>query len=241
MLPSKTYFSMQCPLFESNFDTSGVVKLHRIAEFLQDAAGKHAAQLGFGWNDLDKNNCLWVLSKMKIRFDKPLTMDCGNFTLVTWPLKPTRFFAERCFVALDEGGEQIFAATTLWAVIDRNTRTIASDRLTELYNCDFDEAHCSVLPQFARIRRDDTFGFAYKKTVRRSDLDINGHVNNTNYINYAMDVLSPKERVCEAEVVFLKELLPQDQADIFCRRIQNIVEVVGERETPCFTARLVLA
>lgn len=242
MLPKKTFFTMECPLYESNFDTSGVLNLHRVMEFLQDAAGEHARQLGFGWDNLDVTGCLWVLSKIRIRFEKALTKQVKGFKLYTWPLAPARFFAERCFVGVDEKGTQLFAATSVWLVIDRETRRIASpERLKNIYKCDFDDAHCDVAPDFERIRRDEGYTYCFDKTVRRSDLDVNGHVNNTNYVNYALDVLAPNERVTEADVVYQKELMLGDRAQIWCKREGNNAYVVGERNETCFTVKFTLA
>ena len=241
MLPSKTYYTMDCALYESNFDTSGTVKPHRIMEFLQDAAGEHANNLGFGWDSLDSTGCLWVLSKIKIRFHKPVTKDIGRFTLYTWPLKPDRFFADRCFIALDGDGDRLFSAASVWLVIDRDTRRIVSaDRLNSIYNCDFDDTRCDVDFDFARISRDDGYSFGYDKTVRRSDMDINGHVNNTHYINYAVDVLDTGDRIREAEIVYRKELTLGDTVHIFYKRRDKEVLVVGERDEVCFTVRLAL-
>ena len=240
MLPSKTFFTTECRLFDSNFDMNGTLDLHRVAELLQDAAGEHARQLGFGWDDLDATGCLWVLSKLKIRFDKPLK-EQKRFVLYTWPLKPARFFAERCFVAVDENGRQLFAATSIWLVIDRQSRRIASaDRLADIYKAEFDEAHCDVTADFERIRRDNSYVLSYEKTVRRSDLDVNGHVNNTNYINYALDVLDPLRYVSQIEIVYQKELKLGDTAQVYCKQEGNAVYVVGERDETCFTAKLTL-
>ncbi len=241
MLPSKTFLVTHCELFESNFEQTGTVDPHRIAEFLQDSAGEHADKLGFGWDSLDKTGCLWVLSKLKLHFDVPVTKQTKAFDLYTWPLKPAKYFAERCFVALSEG-KPIFQATTVWLVIDRNTRRIVSaDKLSEIYNCDFDTAHCDVLPDFERIRRDDGYALCYDKTVRRTDLDVNGHVNNTNYVNYALDALDPCEVAEELEIVYQKELRLYDEVHIYSKRQGNTVYVVGEKEETCFTAKLTLA
>lgn len=241
MLPSKTYYKTECRLYESNFDTSGALSVHRVAEFLQDAAGEHAKQLGFGWDNLDATGCLWVLSKLRIRFDKRISKQTKRFTLYTWPLRPARFFAERCFVALDDAGEQLFAATSIWLVIDRESRRIvSSERLKIIYDCDFDEAHCDVPADFERIRRDETYLCCYEKTIRRSDLDVNGHVNNTNYINFALDALDPDEAVSQLEIVYQKELRFGDSALIYRKRQDNCVFVVGERDETCFTAKLTL-
>lgn len=242
MLPKKTFYTMDCKLYESNFDTSGVLSLHRVMEFLQDAAGEHAKQLGFGWDNLNVTSCLWVLSKIKIRFEKALTKQVKGFKLYTWPLAPARFFAERCFVATDETGNRLFAATSIWLVIDRETRKIVSaDKLKNIYKCDFDDARCDVAPDFERIRRDGSYVHCYDKTVRRSDLDVNGHVNNTNYVNYALDVLVPSERVTEADIVYQKELMLGDTAQIWCKREGDNVYVVGERSETCFTVKFTVA
>ncbi len=242
MLPKKTFYTTECLLYESNFDTSGVLSVHRAAEFLQDAAGEHAKLLGFGWDNLDSTGCLWVLSKLRIRFDKSVTKGANRFTLYTWPLKPARFFAERCFVAVDDVGEQLFAATSVWLVIDRESRRIvSSDRLKSIYNCDFDDTHCDVPSEFERIRRDESYVHCYDRAIRRCDLDVNCHVNNTNYVNYVMDVLAPDEIVSELEIVYQKELRLGDVVSIYCKRAGNSVFVVGERDETCFTAKLIVS
>ena len=69
---------------------------------MQDAATQHGEQLGLGWNAMDANGILWVLSKIKVVFDKPVTRKTQEFLLYTWPLAPTRFFAERCFTAVTD-------------------------------------------------------------------------------------------------------------------------------------------
>ncbi len=241
MLPKKTFLITDCPLYDSNFDTSGTVRLQRIMDFMQDAAGRHAQKLGFGWDNLDSTGCLWVLSKLKLRFDRPVTRQTEGFTLCTWPLRPQRFFAERCFEASDANGNRLFCATSVWLIIDRNSRKIvSSDRLNDIYNCDFDDAHSDISADFERIRRTDDYALCYERTVRRSDLDVNGHVNNTVYANLAVDVLSPDERVREVQIVYQKELRLGDTVRIFSRRADDAVYVVGERDETCFSALLTL-
>ena len=182
-----------------------------------------------------------MLSKLKIRLDIPFAADTADFTLYTWPLRPARFFAERCFAGVKED-RTLFSATSLWTVIDRNTRRIVSaDKLNSIYRCDFDDAHCDVTADFVRLRRDESYVQCYTKTVRRSDLDVNGHVNNTNYVNYALDVLQPGERVTEAEIVFQKELLFGDTVTVYAKRESGKVYVIGERDETCFTAVLTIA
>lgn len=241
MLPVKTYYSFDRKLNESDFDVNGDIRLHRLMEILQDAATAHADLLGFGWDELDSQACLWVLSKIKMVFHKPITRKCGEITLYSWPLKPTRFFAERCFEIYADG-EHYLSATSLWLIIDRQTRRIAtSDRLESVYRADFDTAHSDCTAEFERVRRDDGYVFDYCRTIRRTDLDINGHANNTYYVNFALDALQREMRVTQAEITYLKELTAGDEVKIYSKTQGNCVYVVGERDEPSFTVKFTLA
>ena len=241
-LPQKTYLTKQCQLFESDFEMNGQVKPLRIMQFLQDLAVDHAEILGVGWNVFDQNGILWVLSKVKIVFNKPVTRENSNFTLYTWPIAPNKFFAERCFVAVDEKGEQLFSATSLWMIISREQRKIVSaETMNDFFGGEYDQIHSDASSVFTRIRKDDSFEFCYEKKIRRSDLDKNGHVNNTNYVTYALDVLPPQAKICSLEVVYNKELKYGDNVQIFYKMNGNDVFVVGEHGETNFTATFKLA
>lgn len=55
--------------------------------------------------------------------------------------------------------------------------------------------------------------FVYTKTVRYSDLDINGHMNNTKYADVMMDALEPEKLqgcfISEMQLNFARECLPE--------------------------------
>lgn len=240
-LPEKTFLTKDCRLFESDFDCNRQVKQQRVMQFLQDAATEHAKILGLGWDEMDANGMLWVLSKVKIVYDTPVCRGLKSFTLYTWPLQPHRVFAERCFTAVD-GEKQLFSATSMWTIISRDSRKILpAETMNDYYRGEYSAAHSDVAADFLRVRMDDTFEFCYEKTIRRSDLDINAHANNTNYIDYALDVLSPQEKISELEIVYHKELKLNDRVEIFYKRESKVVQVVGVREEPCFSVVLKLA
>lgn len=241
MLPQKTYLKQECKLYESDFEVTGSVKPHRVMELMQDVATTHADKLGFGWDLMNANGLFWVLSKVKIVINKPLTRTIRSFTLYTWPIRAGKFFVERRFVAVDSCGEQLFCSSTLWLMVERDTRRIASSAtISQFYNADFDDTPCDCDVQYQRIRRDDDFTLAYERTIRRTDLDINRHVNNTNYINYVVDALNVDDKVKQIELVYQKELKMGDAFSVYVKRNDNAVLVTGERDETCFTAKIVL-
>lgn len=241
LLPQKSFLVKDCLLYESDFDVTSYVKPHRIMELMQDLATTHADKLGFGWDEMDKHGLFWVLSKVKIEFYKPITRQSRSFKLYTWPQPSNKLFVERRFSAVDECGDELFAASTLWMMLNRDERTLASQQtIAEMYRADFDTTPCTCSAAFARLRKDGNYTLAYQRQIRRTDLDINRHVNNTNYINYALDVLDENERVQAVEIVYHKELTFGDVVSVYVKREDDNVCVVGERDVTCFTVRLTI-
>lgn len=240
MLPQKTFLENLCKLYESDFDVTSCVKPQRVMVLMQDAATSHADKLGIGWDYMDSQGLFWILSKVKIVFHKPLDRDMREFKLYTWPIQSNRLYAERRFEAVDEQGHVLFSSSTLWMIVERDSRKIASREVVEkYYNFDFDNAECSCDNNFARIRRDETYKLSYERQVRRTDLDLNKHVNNTNYIDYALDVLGETERIAEVEIVYHKELRLGEVVKVYSKREGDVLRVVGERdEQTCFTVKL---
>lgn len=238
-LPKTTFLKKQCQLFASDFECNDQLKPHRAMQLMQDAATAHAAEMGLGWYNMDKHGLLWILSKVHIEFDRPLTRGEAGFDLYTWPLAPNRFYSERCFAAV-QNGKQVFSATSLWMIIDRDSRKIVpAEKMNEFFHGEYDATATEGLGNFARVRYDETFAHAYSKTVRRSDLDFNGHVNNTNYISYALDVLNPTEQIKSVQIVYNKELVFGDVVEVYFKREGGLVIVVGLRQgETCFTTVL---
>lgn len=235
-IPDKNFHVLRCSLGESDFEFNGDVKPQKIMQLMQDAATEHAEKIGVGWHALDDNGKLWVLSKVKTVFHTPVTRSTPPFELYTWPLEPNRFYSERCFVAVAKG-EPLFSTCSLWSMIDRDSRKIVpATTMNDFYHGEYSSARPNIDATFQRVRLNENFAFCYEKTVRRSDLDQNGHVNNTNYVVIAEDVLSPEERIRTMEITYHRELKLGEVVRVFASRNGNLVEVVGERDgETCFT------
>ena len=240
MLPKKTFSCKDCKLYESDFDVTSNVKLQRVMELMQDAATTHADELGIGWDYMDSEGLFWILSKVKIVFHKSLDRQIRSFKLYTWPIASNKLYMERRFEAVDEQGERLFSSSTLWMIVERDTRKIASrDTVAKYYNFDFDNAECGCDANFDRLRRDDTYELSYESNVTRCLLDINKHVNNTCYVNYAVDVLGIDEQMSAVELVYHKEMKLGETVGVYSKRDGKCVNVIGERDgQTCFTIKL---
>lgn len=241
-LPKITFLKKPCQLFESDYECNGHLKPYRVMQLMQDAATSHADEINLGWDNMAAHGILWILSKVDVSFVRPITRGISQFNLYTWPLAPNRFYSERQFVA-EKDGQPLFYATTLWMLIERRDRKILSaEKMNEFCTSEYDTARNDGVGNFLRVRMDDTFQYAYTKVVRRADMDINGHVNNTNYVTYALDVLAPDEQIKSLQIVYNKELLYGDMVALYVKRENTIVTVVGMRkEDTCFSVVMQLA
>ncbi len=243
IIPDKTFYRDDYVLKESDFDCGGRLSAKRTMEFMQNAATAHADILGFGWNALHEKGILWVLSKAKVRFVRPVTRKVKSFTLYTWPLKPDRYFAAREFAAVDCDGEALFYATSLWNLIDIEKRNIlTADRMSEFYGGEYSETEAEIPRVFARLKRGEEYSLSYVRQIRRSDLDINMHVNNTNYIAYALDAAenSDVSNITEFEITYHSECRIGDNISVYADVCENAVRVIGEKDggKTAFTALL---
>lgn len=156
--------------------------------FAQEAAGRHAVYLGFGYDDLIKSNTAWILSRVHVEFiDTPKWRE--NITLTTWHKGLNRLFFLRDFILTDGQGRERVKATTSWLVLNLQTRRLVRDpKLIEEGTVCPDNvietpADKVVMP------KDVEPEFVMEHKVAYSDIDTNGHTNNAMYMQWAMDAL----------------------------------------------------
>ncbi len=240
MLPTKTFLCRDVHLQESDFDANSQLRHSHTLQFMQNLATDHAEILGFGWHTMNDNGLLWVLGKIKVKYFKSITKSIKCFKLYTWPIAPSKFFADRLFVAVDEKGEQLFCGVQTWLIIDKESRRIASSKKVEsIYTADFDTTTLDDDMTMDKIRLDDSFAVSYSRTMRFCDLDLNGHVNNTCYIDYAVDTQQTANFV-GFEITYHKELKLGNTVNIFTKNVEDGILIAGERENEtAFTCKLV--
>ena len=171
----------------------GTASVLALADYLQEAAGHHAAELGVSMQDLLDDGRAWVLARLRLDIDRlPKWED--DVVVETWPSGLDRLYATREFVlhdGSDEGGV-LARGTSAWLVIDtdrrRPLRPPAMLRSLETPDRPPALAHdvSRDLPAPERTDAASTF------TVRYHDLDVNRHVNNVRYLEWALETLPPE-------------------------------------------------
>ena len=173
-----------------DFDQYGRIQPTPVLDIFQDVATIQAENMGIGRDDMLKEGVFWAIIRSKFE----IVRAPSHYQVVsvrTWPHSPTRFSFMRDFSMRDEAGELLIKATSEWVLMDVETRKFASVKDHYHGLDDFDEAR-----SFERKPRkipDFEEGNRPVRTIvpSYSDIDVNGHVNNAVYANYAVDALNP--------------------------------------------------
>ncbi len=201
-------------------------------DMMQEAAGRDADTMGFGYDKMIASNTAWVLSRVKLIFQQyPKWRD--NVVFKTWHKGANRIFYLRDFLMEDPQGNTLVRATTSWLIIDLASRRMVRDRaLAE--NFDNSQAGSAIEDQAEKVMFPKEIEPELVDThkVVWSDIDTNGHVNNVKYVVWALDVLDydlvSKYPIKELLVNFDSEVLPGQSVDLY-----RIVEQ-AEGSTVCY-------
>ena len=194
----------------------GRATLPTICNLLQEAASLHAATLGFGKGDFAAagENISWVLTRMVVKMNRyPVWED--ELTVGTFPRGGRKIVAWRDFEVKDAKGETLGVASSEWMIIDLATRKIHA--IPEKVFAANDPANTPVLglEPFSKFRFPDGGSGAPPLcfTAMKSQIDLNGHVNNVHYINWMLEPCA-RRRPAEMEVVFRSETFAGDEVRV---------------------------
>ncbi|WP_419785081.1 acyl-[acyl-carrier-protein] thioesterase [Pseudodesulfovibrio sp.] len=166
--------------------TDGLVPITTICDQLQDVASRHADSLGFGFKDLRTTGHFWMLVRLYLLMDR-LPAFGETCRVQTWPSGNERLVAGRDFLVHDEKG-CIGRATSHWVAVDLETHKACppGEVLDNRYIPDAERALLMPSGAVPRLREgtDETI-----ITARRSDQDINNHVNNVRYGEFCFEAV----------------------------------------------------
>jgi len=180
-------------------------RLLAVLEEMMEAAGRHAEKLGVGVRDLQAKNLTWVLARLHLQVET--LPDAGaEVRIATWPAGRHRLFAVRDFQLRDGAGRELLRATSAWALMNLETRR--PSRLDPHLPVFSGHPERMVEDDFASLppAHPDSGRTAYRAAA--GDIDLNDHVNNTVYIDWALRSVPEGTRVwnpLSLEAAFLGE------------------------------------
>lgn len=191
------------------------LKITSLFKYLQQVSTNHAEIIGFGKKDTVDKGMFWVITRMKVVIHR-LPKMLETIKVTTHPGETQIFIFPRHYQIYDENNNLIVTASSSWAVLDLETHKVKVNPFGNLQ-----------IP-FERIDEDislpskvigECHRLIEKRKVRYSDIDLNGHLNNTKYIEYMIDTHDQdfynKYQVKEITINYEKEVRNTDTVTLF--------------------------
>ena len=160
-----------------------------LIDFFNDAAWEHSSILNIGTEQLLAENKNWVLYSMQFQFFN--FPKWGEEILIrTWASGTHRIFATREVEIYNAKNkfELIACGTSSWFIIDLQTRRPMRPNIYDIMkNNILDKRFDNLFGE--TINFPENMIELYEVTAQYSELDWNGHVNNSNYIKWALDTI----------------------------------------------------
>lgn len=161
------------------------LKLSQLLTIGQEVAGKHSELLDLSYDSLASKGLFWAVTRHRVEITRLPTIG-ETIRVETWPMPPTKVAFPRSIIAYDEAGKEIFRSISLWVLMDLEKRSMIVPGKSGI-----------ALP--GTLRGDELtapgslayhlMGSSESRQVRYTDLDRNGHMNNTRYLEWVDDLL----------------------------------------------------
>ena len=230
---------------DNTVDCFGRLKTSMILYFVQEVAGQHFNRICMDYDALASRGLFWAIIRQRVQITR-LPQRGERIRVETWPMPTTRVAYPRSVVAYDEVGNECFRSIAIWVLMDVNTRSM-------------------VLPGKSGISVDGTLrgmelaapGSLVPKDLSRqaqravcfTDLDRNGHMNNTRYMDWIDDLLPSafhrEHSVTEFTVCYLSETREGQTLQLHWDFLEESAvqvdthRISGENAERVFSARLI--
>lgn len=202
----------------NEIDLNKQLKITSLLQLMQEASMANAMQLNVSVWDLEEMSQSWVLVKKEIRI-KALPKLGEKIDVITYPSGLERMFAYRDFIVKAENGDILAVASSVWILMDINSRKIVKPEFTIPTPSDVDILE---RPKF-NLKKKFADGIEKEFTINWFDLDWNKHVNNVFLLKCFLET-APQSKlesqsIEKISIQFKSEGMLSEQLISYCHEI----------------------
>lgn len=182
---AKTFeYSMKIPFDMS--DVKGSIKIPQLILLSLQVSGMQSIELGMSdMYILENYNLVWIITDYNMKIERLPVFD-EKITIETYAKSHNRLFCYRAFNIKDEAGNTIIEMVATFVLMDRDTRKVhpVMSEITDAFDSELSKTMLRG-PRFKELEG----GVEQEYRVRFYDLDMNGHVNNSKYLDWVFEVM----------------------------------------------------
>lgn len=209
------------PIYRVKFDVTnndvdcfGRLKPSSILNMMQEAAGRQCVDLQVSSEALARRGLIWAITRQHIQIERLPT--AGTLvTIETWPGETSRVAYPRSTIGYDQAGNVLFRAISLWVLMDMENRKMVLPGKSGIDFSGIERGGELAVPGSLAPAK---LAGHQQRQVTYSELDINGHMSNTRYLDWMADLMPSafhaEHPVREFTVTYLSEAREGEVVDL---------------------------
>lgn len=219
-------------------NTNSKASIHTLMKFFTDIADMDYIDRGYTHKYLWENGFVFLLSQVIIKIDKQIKCD-ETITIETWEREFIGARMFRDFFVYNSEGERVACASTVWLLVNPETRKILKPEKTPVKS----KFYKVEAQPFKKIEKLENIQLIKDEKVVFSMIDRNKHLYNANYSNIIINSLPQQlafKNIVFFNITFNKEAVLDDTIKIYRKINQDKVYVMGEvNEKKCFESEII--
>lgn len=200
-------------------------KIANLLSMFADLATINAIQIGM-WKDELKGKYGWMLSRQTLKLKRPISLE-EEVNVITRVQGGSRVQFGRSY-DIESEGEIIGGAYSIWTLIDLKNRRIVKPQQVGLNILEIEKTH-SFVENYEPVLKNIKTQQVSERQVLYNDVDVNQHMNNAKYIEWALDLISYQQHqeyyIEQLSMHYKKEIAPLTMVQLFYGEENNDFKV----------------
>lgn len=217
-------FSERIEINNYDVDMHGIVRPTSLLAKLEEVGSHQMMKHRPSNDDLRKEGKGFILSRVVMCIHKDIRE--GDEAIgETWATDSRGLSFNRCY-SLSVGGEVAASVYTVWALLDINEKKLLryEDVKDRMIGGELSPCFEMELPVRVRMPKADEFCEVARRKVYYSDTDLNGHMNNTKYLNMFCDFVPDIQNkpLRGINISYVSEAPLGDELAVFAKEIDGV-------------------
>lgn len=230
------FYHSQTMVYFSQCNPNQNISLNELLKLTTDVAVEDFNRRNMSRETLAANGVAILVSRDSFRFHS-YPKENQHIVIHTWEEKSEPLQFVRAFEINSEDGKKLVSGITSWLLVDLKARKIMPIKkfdAMELRKPTTYQTEHDCLP-YGKINLPEDLKLLDERTIKFTDLDANGHTNNSRYAAFAMDALPfefQDREFKDVRINFAKEAMFNQKISIFGKIDEDakVIILVGKTE-----------